>query len=202
MPKLSNRPPKYSKLKQYAVVYYRGKIHYMGLCGSEESKVAYTRFIAEYQSNPLLFMPKAEEDAGVTISELVAAFLDHVSPTLDASCFGHYRVIVGDFLLKLYGDNFSADDFKPSCLKLVRSEMIQSRRFFRNTINKYVRRIITIFTWGVEEELVQPSTPLALKAVKSLVKGYAGTFENKVREPVADEVIIKPLCRSWFQLLP
>jgi hypothetical protein len=47
MPKLSNRPPKYSKLKKYAVVYLHDKIHYLGLYGSEESKVAYARFIAE-----------------------------------------------------------------------------------------------------------------------------------------------------------
>jgi hypothetical protein len=39
MPKLTNRPAKYSKLKQYAVIYIYGKIHYLGLYGSEEFRV-------------------------------------------------------------------------------------------------------------------------------------------------------------------
>jgi len=60
MPKLSNRPPKYSKLKNYAVVYLNGKIHYLGLYGSEESKVEYARFIAESRINPMLVRPNKE----------------------------------------------------------------------------------------------------------------------------------------------
>ena len=60
MPKLKNRPPKYSKLKNFAVVYYLGKTHYLGQCGSQESKVAYARFIVEIQENPVLSLPKSE----------------------------------------------------------------------------------------------------------------------------------------------
>ena len=46
MPKL-NRPPKYCKLNNYAVVYFNGKPRYLGQYGSPESKVAYSRFVAE-----------------------------------------------------------------------------------------------------------------------------------------------------------
>ena len=53
MPKLNARPPKYCNLNNRAVVYYRGKAHYLGgKYGSPESKVAYARFIAEIQANP------------------------------------------------------------------------------------------------------------------------------------------------------
>ena len=41
----------------------------------------------------------------------------------------HYRVVVLDFLDKLYGDGASVESFKPRCLKLVREEMIKSQRF-------------------------------------------------------------------------
>ena len=191
MPKLSHRPPKYSKLKNYAVVYLHGKIHYLGRYGSGESKVAYARFIAENRGNPIIALPK--DEVGVTVGVLVAAFLDHAQATLGFQNYNHHRIAVADFLLKLYGDGTFADDFRPSCLKLVRSEMIQSQRFCRKMVNDYISRIVRIFAWGVEEEFVNPNTSLALKAVKALPEGYPGTFENEEREPVPDEVIRRTL---------
>ena len=191
MPKLKNRPPKYAKLKQYAVVYFQGKIHYLGLYGSPESKTAYARFVAESRIDPIFLPP--QENEKVTIPELAVAFLDQVKPTQDNATFGHYRTLIGDFLLKLYGDDTAVDDFKPRCLKLVRAEMIQSQRFCRNMINKYIRLVVSVFHWGVSEELVRPDTHLALKAVKPLPKGYPGTFDNPPRQEVPDTVIAATL---------
>jgi len=169
MPKLNNRPPKYSKLKKYAVLYHQGKIHYLGLYGSPESKIAYSRFVAEIQANPTFIPPKGEPS--VTVKELAAAFLDHAKENTDPTTYDFYRIIVLDFLMKLYGDSVPVDDFKPSCLKLVRTEMVKSRRFCRYIVNRHVRRLISIFAWGVEYDLVQEVTWNALKAVKSLPQG-------------------------------
>ena len=191
MPKLKNKPPKYSKLKQYAVVYLSGKTHYLGFYGSPESKTAYARLIAESRDNPVLYMPK--EEAGVTVSDLAAAFLDHVQPTLDDSTYGQYRVLIGDFLLKLFGKDTAVDDFKPRSLKLVRSEMIQSKRFCRNTINKHTRKIVSMFRWGVSEELTLETTWRALKSVKSLKKGHPDTFDHPDRQEVPDHVVAATL---------
>jgi integrase len=96
-------------------------------------------------------------------------------------------------MIKLYGDNTHADDFKTSCLRCLREEMIQSGRFCRNQVNDYTRRIISLFTWAGEMEYVKPETWTALKAVKHLPKGYPGTFENPEREEVSDAVIIRTL---------
>jgi integrase len=192
MPKLKNKPPKYAKLKQYAVVYLNSKTHYLGLYGSEASRVAYARFIAENRVNPLFSSPK-EEGTSVTVSELAAAFLDHAKATLSKPNYEHHRTAIGDFLLKLYGDATPTDQFKPSCLKLVRKDMIESKRLCRNGINDYIRRIVRIFSWGVEEELVDPNTALALKAVKPLPEGSPDTFDYEPREPVPDEVIRRTL---------
>jgi integrase len=60
-------------------------------------------------------------------------------------------------------------------------------------VNEYTGRIVRIFSWGVEEEYVDPNTALALKAVKALPEGYPGTFENEERKPVPDEVIRRTL---------
>ena len=144
-------------------IIYRGKTHYLGLYGSPESHIAYSRLVAEIQANPALDLPKGESD--VTVRELAVAFLDHAEANTDPITYITFRVIVLDFLDKLYGDNISVDNFKPSCLKLVRAEMVKSRRFCRNTLNRHTRRIISIFEWGVENELVQETTWNALKAV-------------------------------------
>jgi integrase len=84
--------------------------------------------------------------------------------------------------------------------------MIKSCRFCRRIINRYTFRIIFIFAWGVENEIVPETTWRALKAVKSLPKGYPGTFDHEEREPVPDEVISRtlpfmpPTLRAMIQL--
>jgi hypothetical protein len=60
-------------------------------------------------------------------------------------------------------------------------------------INDYVRRIVTMFRWGVEEELVHEGTWEALKAVKALPAGYPGTFEGDRIDYVPDWVVIATL---------
>jgi len=191
MPKLKNRPPKYSRMNEQAVVYYRGKPHYLGRYGSPESKIAYSRFVAEIQSNPTVLLSAGEKR--VSVRELAVAFLDHAKASPDRTEFGHYRVIVLDFLDKLYGDDTPVEDFKPRCLKLVREQMVQSRRFCRKIINGYIRRLVSIFAWGVEHDLVPETTWRALKVVKALRKGEDGTFDNEERQPVSDDVVRRTL---------
>ena len=207
MPKLTNRPPKYARFKRYAVIYHKNKRVYLGLYGSEESKIAYARFIAENRANPIFYLPPKEaEKSSATVSDLAAAFLDHAGATLAKQNYDHHKRVVRDFLLKLYGDNTLVDEFKPSCLKLIRSEMIQSQCLCRKMINDYISRIVRIFSWGVEEELVDPNTALALKAIKPLPPGYPGTFDHAEREHVPDEIIrrtlpfMPPVLRALIQV--
>ncbi len=207
MPKLNNRFPKYckqSKSSKYAVVYYRGKTIHLGIYGSKESKTAYSRFLAEIQANPTGVLPIGEKN--VTVCELTAAFLEHAKLTLNSTNYSFYRIIVLDFLDKLYGDDIPVESFKPRCLKRVRDEMIRSGRFCRKIVNRYVFRMVFIFRWGVENDLVQETTWRALKSVSSLPEGHPGTFENKEREPVPDDVIrrtlpfMPPTLRAMVQL--
>jgi integrase len=84
--------------------------------------------------------------------------------------------------------------------------MIRSRRFCRNTINKYTRRIVSLFEWGVEMELALETTHRALKAIKFLPEGYLGTFDNPEREHVPDDVVdrtlpfMPPMLRAMVQI--
>jgi len=190
MPKLKNRLPKYCQLNGYAVVYHNKKPRYLGPYGSPESKVAYSRFLAELQTNPAGFIPVGEK---ITIRELTAAFLDYAKANMTPVNYSFYRVIILDFIDNLYGDGTLVDNFTPRCLKLVREEMIRSGRFSRKILNRNVSGVIYIFGWGVENEMVQESTWNTLKAVKALQEGHPGTFENKEREPVPDDVVRRTL---------
>ena len=194
MPKLTNKPPKYCKLNQYAVVYKNGKPVYLGLYNSPESKAAYGRFIAgipEAGTNPE-FLPPSKESR-ISVSELTAAFLDYAKANTDSTSYSFNRIVVLDFLDAIYGDGTPADCFKPSCLKRVREEIVKSGRFCRNTVNRCANSIIAIFGWGVENELVLETTWTALKAVKPLSEGHSGTFDHEEREPVPDDVIRRTL---------
>ena len=214
MPK--NKPPKYARIGKYAAVYLDGKPNYLGLYNSPESKAAYARFEAEWwtkaqftveKRNTLTFQSSQEQrGTNATIHELAAAFLDHAKANVDPTTYSVFQTIVLDFLTKLYGNDTLVEDFKPSCLKLVRSEMIRSRRFCRNTLNRHIHRIVSVFAWGVEEELVPETTWRALKAVKSLPKGYPETFDHKEREDVPFDGIkqtlqfMPPTLRAMVQI--
>jgi integrase len=190
MPKIKYQPPKYCKVKVrkklYAAVYRNGKTIYLGAYGSPESKIAYTRFVAELKADTAPYLP--ENKASVTVQALVLSFLDHVKGTITSQSYGHHRSAIRA-LLQLYGDDTHANNFTPSCLKLFRQELINSKRLCRTMVNNHTRRVVSMFTWGVEEGLVNPHTELALKAVKPLSEGYPGTFDHPEREDVPDDVI-------------
>jgi integrase len=194
MPIIKHQLPKYCKVKVkkklYAAVYLSGKTVYLGAYGSPESKTAYTRLVAGLKADAVLYRPQDKEN--VSVKELVLSFLDHVRGTIAPQNFGHHRAAVRE-LLKLYDTNTPASSFTPSCLKLFRQELIKSKRFCRKTINDYTRRIVFMFIWGIEEELVEANTAIALRAIKPLPEGYPGTFDHPEREEVPDCVIMATL---------
>jgi hypothetical protein len=106
MPKNKYQPPKYSKINV-------GKTIYLGAYGSPESRIAYTRFVAEYNAAKPSFLLKEEtvEESSVTVKELALAFLDYAQEAFTATYghvhYRHYRMAIRE-LLKLYGDSTPA----------------------------------------------------------------------------------------------
>ena len=188
MPK-SNRPPKYSKNGKYAIVYVNGKKIYLGLYGSTESRQEYARVVAEWQFQPIPQLANCESN--VSVSELVAGFLDYSKSRQDKIQYRHNKYAIG-YLVKFYG-SLDANEFSPKKLKLCRSQMVKTGSMCRNHINDYTRRIIRVFSWGVQEELVKPDIVAALREVKSLRKGEEGAFDNPPRKPVSVDAVRKTL---------
>ena len=200
MPKKTNKQ-RYRKQKVgkhlYAVTYINGKRIYLGHYGSPEADAAYdrvkkehARLTAEKRSDPTFHISKEEKN--VTLDDVAAAFLDYAEKRFNGNChYECYRTAL-EFAIDIYG-HLPVDEFSPLKLKTVREEIIRSKRFCRNIINRNVGRILTAISWGVENELVDSRTIAALREVKPLPKGTPDTFNHKKRGSVPVNVIQRTL---------
>jgi hypothetical protein len=189
MPNLQNQVPKMCNDRGRAYSKHNGQRIYHGVYGSQEAKQAYKRFIAALLENPTLPPVRSSED--ILVSELCNAFMQYHASRLHESHVVHFGLTIG-FLVELYGD-IAVDELSPKKLKTVRRQMVKTGRLCRNQINDYMRRIVRIFRWGVEEELVRGATWDALKAVNALRKGEEGTFDHPPRQPVPIDVVRRTL---------
>lgn len=201
------RVPSYCKHKatRQAVVRINGKDHYLGRYGTEASKRRYDRLINEWLAHGRQ-LPNSDGDAGASVNSLLLAYLQHAE--------GHYRRPDGSPtselsllklalrpLKKLYGMT-SATEFRPSRLKAVRQEMIESG-LSRNTINKHIGRIKQVFRWGVENEFLPPAVYQGLQAVRGLTRGRSEARETEPVRPVPEGAIVavKPLVSTQVAAL-
>jgi integrase len=182
-----------------------GKDHYLGEYGSEASRIAYGQLVANLaggvQVDPFVKAKRGsattiEPEAGLTIHELVLAFMRHADghyvkngkPTSEIHCLKS----VNRPLVELYGFT-PVDSFGPMMLKAVRQKFVELG-WVRDTCNKGVKRIRTIFKWGVENEMVAPATLQGLQAVAPLLAGRTEAKDNPDRLPATDEQVkaVKP----------
>jgi len=206
MPKLKNRLPKLCKMGNYAVVNYLRKKTVLGKWGTPEANQEYARFITKVLNNPTDASPSVMGSDKGLVSELAVRYLDHVKTSgIDKSHYIHCNILLTDFVLPYYAD-LPADEFSPKCLKFVRDRMIESKRLCRNQINNYAHRIVSMFSYGIEEELCQPLTVAMLREVRALREGATGTFDHPEREPVPDDVIrrtlpfLSPMLRAMVEI--
>jgi integrase len=191
MPKLVNKLPKYSlhKATGQARVKYNGKTTYLGKYGSDESKEAYSRFIAN--------LPKPEEDdklpeptpgAVLLVREIVLHYHTFAKGyyVRDGIPTGEHLTIKAALRpLKNHFGDLPARDFGPKRLKKLQDVMIGldwSRRF----INKATGIVKRCFTWAASEELIPGSVPQALRTVGGLKKGRTAAREKPEVEAVSD----------------
>ena len=195
MPKLTNKNPKLGKLNSFAVVRYGGKVHYLkdaegrnAKHGTKEAVAAYHRFCLELHTNPAFLIPKVSGDAkGITLDEVAAAYLEYAERRFDKREYNHYRRALG-FAVEFYGD-LPVDSFSYQNLRIVRTAMVDNRRLCRDMINKYIGRIRTALSWGVENGLVDPGTVAKLRVLRALPEGEPGTFDHDPREDVPADVV-------------
>lgn len=197
MPARSPHFPKYRhyKPKDLAVVRIRGKDHYLGKFGSDESKQKYRRLIAELLTTPSPTREpndraRAIGDTSLTVDQLLVAFWErhvvsyYVKDSKPTSERDNIRQALR-FAHRLYGST-QASDFGPQALKTVRQAMIDAGRC-RNLINKDVNRIRGAFRWAVEHELLPLPIFQALVTVAGLRKDRTEAKEKPPVGPVSEE---------------
>jgi integrase len=188
------RLPKYRhhKPKNLAVVRINGRDVYLGRYDSPESREKYNRVIAEWLTTGEAPAPKPALDGGLTVNEVLLAFLKHAdgyyrradgSPTGELANFRHAVRPVS----RLFGLT-PANGIEPKALKTVRQSMVVGG-LCRNLVNQRVSKIVRVFKWAVENELVPPSVHHGLKAVSGLRRGRTEARESEPVKPVPDPFV-------------
>jgi integrase len=193
MPRLVNKPPKYSlhKPSGQAKVRFNGKDTYLGRYGSPESKEAYAQFVASLPK-PSEQGRLADPSPGVAllVGECVERYQEHaqryyVHP--DGSQTGEaltIRVLLRPVLQKFA--ELPAREFGPKKLKQVREYLI-ALGWTRYSINKSTSVTKRCFTWCASEELIPPNIAMGLRTVAGLQKNRTAAREKDPIRPVADE---------------
>lgn len=215
MPRLYHRPPKYSLHKgtKQATVSLRGNRVYLGPYGSPESHAKYQELLKQWQAErnkqpqpdptakshekaarvtPAMLREKRRQGSPLTVNELVLVYRRHTHEyyrkngkvTREAETIDE----VIRYLRKHHATTFLGD-FGPVALDELRDGMIADLDWSRKHINKQVGRLIRMFTWAAEKELVEPSIPLALKSLAGLKKGRTKARETAGVSCVDDAIV-------------
>jgi len=215
MPRLYHRPPKYSLHKgtKQATVCLNGERIYLGPYGSPQSHARYQETLKAWQADrekvrslsppdesvkktakvtPAVLRDKRRAGTPLTVNELVLVYRCHT--------YQYYRkhgevtreaTIIDDVIrfLRKHHATTLLDDFGPVALDELREAMIADLDWSRKHINKQVNRLVRMFTWAAEKELVDPSVPLALKSLAGLKKGRTTARESQGVTCVDDAVV-------------
>lgn len=180
------RPHKGSGLRRAR---FNGRDFYFGPEGDVEGTRRYKRMVAEFLANDGSLPLRESERKELSIKELIARYWVAMKRSLQPDSLDPIKRPL-KVLRRLYGDTL-VEQFGPTQLKALRGEMVRLG-WSRNGINEATRRIRTVFSWGVGEELVEPTIPLRLRGVRSLRIGEGG-HETKRVMPVAPELVEKSI---------
>ena len=167
---------------KFARVKIDGRWIHLGLYNSEDSKAHYKRLVAGL----LAVSPVTQQHDTVTVAEVLEAYRAWAERHYGDVPHGQYRNLLTTLrtMRQLYAD-LPADQFTPKRLKVVRQGFIQQGNA-RSTVNRYVRRVIAIFAWAAEEELVPGSLVHSLREVRPLEYGRCDLPESEPVTPVSE----------------
>jgi len=217
MPRLLHQPPKYwlHKKTGQAAVTIGGRRIYLGKHGTPSSHQRYEQEIARWRKSLAQAQAKPQpateqqirqaesitvrtlrerRESGhvISVNELILVFQKYAR--------GYYRkngkvtreaeqiVEVLTFLRTHHG-RLAAQKFGPVLLKELRERMITELDWARKHINKQVSRLVRMFKWSVENELLAPEVHAALHSVTGLKKGRTEARETAGVSCVDDAVV-------------
>ena len=200
MPRLSNSFPSYRlhKVSGKAIVTLSGRDFYLGEYGSDDSRAAYDRRIAEWLANGRRLVPEeVSKPAPYFVTELVLGYLRfaHTYYRKDGKLTGSIEriAVAAKLLTQMYGRTL-AGDFGPLKLRAVQQHLIEADKS-RRYVNHVTEQIKRFFKWGVSMETIPASVFQALATVPGLRKGRCAAKEPEPVVPVADETVQATLPR-------
>ena len=187
-----NAVPSYLKHRTgQAFVKVQGKNHYLGLYGSPESRVAYTKFLAQLGQSTTPPPTKEIRSEGITITEALIAYWRWTEDRFkkhrgDARAANDIKMALR-LLRQKYGDKPLAK-FAPSWLITLREDMAK-QDLARVTINRRVTMLKTFARWTVSRELAPSAMLVAIQALEGMRYGEGGRETARSRDPVPVEVV-------------
>lgn len=178
--------PKYClhKATGQGFVRLNGKMHYLGVYDSPESRQKYHQLVARWEADGRVPLVSTDDFHLVHLIEryIIWAKSYYVKP--DGTPSSQITIIRPAMrrLKELHGYE-RVDTFEPSALKAIRHTFI-SQDLSRKTVNEYVKTIKHCFKWGVGEGLVPPHVYGALQAVAGLAKGRSAARDTEPISPV------------------
>jgi integrase len=176
-----------------AVVRINGHDHYLGRYDSPESWEKYNRLILSWRFADRTSVPELSgHEANITVNEIILAFLRHADAYYrrpDGTPTGEHQNFVHAVrpLKRLFGQSLACE-FGPKSLKIIQQAMLADG-LCRNVINQRVKKIVRVFKWAVENELVPASVHHGLSAVSSLRKGRSAARETEPVKPVPESFV-------------
>lgn len=198
------KPPAYSLHKPSGKAVVKLKVNgtrksiYLGDYGSDDSREAYARIVADFLAGRPITLPSPAGRSGepvapptITVGELAAKYEDHakVYYVKGGKVTSETHIIhrAMEFLTAHHSD-LRAEEFKLRDLKAVRSAMVDAK-LARTTINKYCDRICRAYVWAAAEEWVPPMVAQSLALLPSLQAGRTKAPESPPIEPVDRAVV-------------
>ncbi len=193
MPARKSTIPKYCLHKPSGHAYCRihGRVVYLGVYDSPDSKEEYGRRIAELAANPVA--PAGRVTSSITIIEIADAYWQFAQGYYrkpDGTPSGwlqHIRLVLTKHLCPLYGRT-PACEFGPKAFKAVRQVLVDAGHS-RQYINKLMPVVKQAFKWAASEEMIPGSVYHSLCTVNGLRRGRTVARETKPILPVADELV-------------
>jgi integrase len=163
----------------------------LGKFGTDLSRAEYARVLAEWTTGGNR-VPSLASAHDLTVDEVMLAYCNHIKrdyclPDGSPSRQLHNVKDALRPLRQLYGHT-PAKVFGPKALKAIQQHMI-NLRLCRNTINRRIGRIKSMFRWAESEEMVPPSTLHALQTVPGLARGRSNAREKEPVRPVSGEAV-------------
>ena len=181
---------------------------YLGRHGTPESLAKYAVLIREYQANGLSlpegFSPETLRhftegfsqpavkmhmaDSPIVIRHLTTAFVGHAERVYANSKAELSRIRQICEEIETQDGNTLVEDYGPKKLKEQRERWVRSGKC-RRYCNRLTCLVVSIFEWGVSEEMIEESTWNRLTTVKPLREGQTEAPESVVRKPACLNVV-------------